>query len=478
MTSSAQGNQRRPAPGTTPRTGAGWGSLLSKSHLPAVTVMAGGVGLYAMNLYFTAALMPSVVTEIGGERYYAWAATGYLVTAVIATVLVSRMLGAQGAARSYCTAYLLFAAGTVISALSPTMGVFVAGRAVQGLGAGLLTGLGYATIRSVLPPALWTRGTGLVSAMFGVGTLAGPALGGVFAEIGAWRAAFGVLSGLAVVLSLVTLRTLPVGRPENPVSRPVPVASIVTLASTAAVLSVSSALTGVLVPLVVLAGLLLLILFLVVDARDANGVLPRLTYARGNNLKWVYLTVASLCAGVMTENFIPLFGQQLGGLSPLLAGLLGAVLSLGWVVAQLFSANATEAGARRLVRTGPLFLTAGLTAYGLLQAEDASGTTVALWAVLLLIAGAGIGCAFPHLSVAAMSSGTDEAEGAKAAAAVSTTQLIAFTLTSAVAGNLLAMGGTDPLVSARWLVLGIAVITCLGVLTATRAAARRTGRTP
>ena len=99
--------------------------------------MASGVGLYAMNLYFTAALMPTVVSEIGGEQYYAWASTGYLITAVIATMFVSRMLTTQGAARAYVTAYLLFAAGTLISAASPTMELFVTGRAVQGFGAGL-----------------------------------------------------------------------------------------------------------------------------------------------------------------------------------------------------------------------------------------------------------------------------------------------------------------------------------------------------
>lgn len=438
--------------------------------------MAGGVGLYAMNLYFTAALMPSVVAEIGGEQYYAWAATGYLITAVIATMFVSRMLSTRGAARSYVIAYLVFAAGTVVSAFSPTMEVFVAGRAVQGFGAGLLTGLGYATIRSVLRPSLWTRGTGLVSAMFGVGTLLGPALGGMFAEIGSWRAAFGVLAGLAVILSLVTLRALSTKRPENPRRTPVPVASIVALALTAAMLSLSSTLTGILVPVVIGAALLLLIAFLFVDARDVNSVLPRLTYARGNKLKWVYLTVATLCAGVMTENFIPLFGQQLGNLSPLVAGLLGAILSLGWVVAQLFSANATVAAARRLVRTGPLLLTAGLTAYGLSQVAEASALTVVLWAVLLLIAGVGIGFAFPHLTVAAMSSSADENEGAKAAAAVSTTQLIAFTLTSALAGNLLAVGGADPLASARWLILGIAALTVPGIITVVRVTAGRGSR--
>ena len=64
-----------------------------------------------------------------------------------------------------------------------------------------------------------------------------------------------------------------------------------------------------------------------------------------------------------------------------------------------------------------------------------------------------------------MSSSDDETEGAKAAAAVSTTQLIAFTLTSAIAGNLLALGSASQLAAARWLVLGIAALTVIGTVT-------------
>ena len=94
----------------------------------------------------------------------------------------------------------------------------------------------------------------------------------------------------------------------------------------------------------------------------------------------------------------------------------------------------------------------------------ATAFIVVLWVVMLLIAGIGIGLAFPHLSVAAMSSSDDETEGAKAAAAVSTTQLIAFTLTSAIAGNL-ALGSASQLAAARWLVLGIAALTVIGTVT-------------
>ncbi|MFJ9442985.1 MFS transporter [Kitasatospora sp. NPDC101235] len=179
-------------PSESPSAGAsgGWRELLSRQYAASASILAGGVALYAMNLYFTAALMPSIVAGIGGERYYAWVATGFLMAAVIASMLVSRLLDRLGAARAYVLGFLVFGAGAVVNALSPSMAALILGRVVQGLGGGLVAGLGYAVIRSALPERLWTRAAGLVSAMWGVGTLVGPSLGGFFAQLGAWRWAY------------------------------------------------------------------------------------------------------------------------------------------------------------------------------------------------------------------------------------------------------------------------------------------------
>ncbi|UFS98279.1 MFS transporter [Nocardia huaxiensis] len=462
------------AAGTGDATGS-WSELFAPRHAAAVSILAGGVALYAMNLYFTAALMPSIVDDIGGERYYAWVATGFLMAAVIASMLVSRFLGAWGAATAYLTGFLVFAAGAGINAVSPTMEVLIVGRVIQGFGGGLLAGLGYAVIRTALPQRLWGRAAGLVSAMWGVGTLIGPALGGVFAELGAWRWAYGLLLGIALVLAALTRRALPRGG-TTAERTPVPVLGLVSLTLAAAAFSVSSAVApGISTAIALAAGIVLLAAFLTIEVRATVSVLPKFTYTRGNSLKWVYLTVAALCAGVMVENFVPLFGQRLGGQSPVVAGLLGAALSVGWVVAQVFSVNLGPGHARRAIRTSPLLLTAGLAAYGLLQTGRAPGIVVMLWAAVLFLAGMGIGLAFPHLSVAAMSSTADPAEGAKAAAALNTTQLIAYAVSSALAGTLMRLGDTSPVSSARFMILGVAVLTAAGMATALLAT-RRAGR--
>ncbi|WP_224280951.1 MFS transporter [Streptomyces sp. LS1784] len=461
-------------PPDSPSAGAsgGWRELFSRQYAASASILAGGVALYAMNLYFTAALMPSIVAGIGGERYYAWVATGFLMAAVIASMLVSRLLDRLGAARAYVLGFLVFGAGAVVNALSPSMAALILGRVVQGLGGGLVAGLGYAVIRGALPERLWTRAAGLVSAMWGVGTLVGPLLGGLFAQLGAWRWAYVLLLVAALVLAALARRVLPGRSGAGHGSGPVPLASLLLLTLAAAAFSVSSTVpSGRPTAVCLLTGLALLAGFVAAERRASATVLPQQTYRAGNPLKWLYLTVAVLCAGVVAENFIPLFGQQLGGLGPLVAGFLGAAISAGWTTAQLFSVGIESARGRALaIRTAPLVLVGGLLVYGLSQTGHASGLRVALWAVALFGAGTGIGLAFPHLSVAAMRSSNDPAEGGKAAAAINTTQLIAFSVTSALAGTLVNLGADSPVDSARYMTFGIAAITVLGVATATRTA--------
>ena len=452
--------------------------LFARGNHAAVSVLAGGTVLYAMNLYFTAALLPSIVADIGGAHLFAWVATGFLVAAVVASMLVARAIAALGARGAYLVGFGAFALGSAAAALSPGMGTFIASRVLQGVGGGLLAGLGYAVIRSALPQALWLKAAALVSAMWGVGALVGPSLGGIFAELQAWRGAYGVLACIALLLGAASLSALPgrvggAGRAE-----PLPFASLGTLVLVAA----SFSLAPVLAPVgydgfAIGIGVLLLLLFLLIESRARHTVLPRMTFQRGNPLKWVYLLVAALCAGVMLETYVPLFGQELGGLSPVWAGFLGAALSLGWTGSQLFSVRFGPRLASLVMVLAPVLLAAALVAYGLLQRGDITGARIALWVVVLVFAGSGIGAAFPHLSVRAMGASEDPAEGEKAAAALSTTQLIAYALVSALLGVFAAGGGADTALVAERISFGLAALTGAGVVPgALLLLARRRGR--
>lgn len=441
-----------------------WRELLGRGYAPIAAVLAGGVLLEASNVYLTTSLLPTIVREIGGAEFYAWTMMVFLLASVVSSMLVSRVLTRQGAVRAYLLALGLFALGSLLCAVSPWMWALLGGRAVQGLGGGLLAGLGYALIQRALPERLWARGAALVSAMWGVGNIVGPVVGGIFAQLDAWRVTFAGLALVSAVVAVVAVRALP-ATTRTRSSDPVPWGSLLLLAGGVGAVGIASVVpagVGTVTALVV--GTALCLWFLRHERRGRAGILPRVTFAGGSALGWVYLAVAVLAFGIGTEAFIPLFGQEIGGLAPFVAGLLGAALSLGWSLTQMFTANATGVRSRRvLITVGPLVVAVGLAAYGLLQQEGPTVPVVALWFVTLFVAGAGIGLGFPHLTVAALGSTTDEEEGAKAAAAVNTVFIIASAFSAALAGVLVNLAAPDHVASARLLMLVFAVISLLGV---------------
>ncbi len=442
-------------------------------HLGTAAVLAGGVLVGAVNIYLAASLLPTAVADIGGERLYAWNTTVFLTAQVIATMLVGRVLSRHGNVGSYLIGFGVFAAGSVVCAASPAMPALLIGRGAQGLGAGLLTGLGFALIHSALPRHLWVRGSALISAMFGVGNFAGPALGGLFAQFGSWRTAFVVLAVGAGVMAAFVPRVLPrSGRGRGGTEAvPVPLGSLTLVVGATGAVSIAGILSDeALIVVCIALALALVMAFAVTEKRSKDRVLPRQTYQTGSALRWVYLTIAFLAAGIGVEAFLPLFGQRLGGLPPVVAGFFGATLSLGWSASQVVSSSAREQRTvRRLRVAGPGLLTAGLAVLALLQHRDAPLLLVIVWLPVLFLAGTGIGLAMPHLSVAAMASTPDEAEGEKAAAAIATVLTMSTAFGAAVAGLLVNLSGPSMLTSARCLLLGFAAISTLGILTALRA---------
>ncbi|MDT5124815.1 MAG: hypothetical protein QOH54_459 [Mycobacterium sp.] len=451
---------------------AGWRDLLGPRYLGASTVLAGGVALYATNEFLTVSLLPSAVADIGGQRLYAWVTTVYLVASVVAATTVSATLARLGPRWSYLAALSVFGVGSLLAAFAPTMELLLVGRTVQGAGGGILAGLGYAVINSALPQSLWTKASALVSAMWGVGTLLGPAAGGLFAQYGSWRWAFGALAVLTVAMAILVPFALPGRQPgaEPPPPSRIPVWSLLLLGTAALAISVAgiprnTALTAALLA----AGVALVGAFLVVDRRTSSSVLPATAFRPGP-LKWIYVTLGVLMAATMADMYVPLFGQRLAHLVPVAAGFLAVALSVGWTIGEIVSASATKS--RVIVRTvavAPLVMAVGLGIAAVSQFEDAPVGVIAVWAVALLITGTGVGMAWPHLSAWAMSSVDDPVEGGLAAAAINTVQLICGAFGAGLAGVVVNMTDRGDETAARWMFAVFAVLAVLGTFASVRA---------
>ena len=452
-----------------------WRELLGAKHLGTSVVLAGGVALYATNEFLTISLLPNTVAEIGGSRLYAWVTTLYLVGSVVAATLVSSTLARVGARSSYLMGLALFGVASLVCGIAPNMEILIAGRALQGVAGGLLAGLGYAVINAALPRSLWTRAAALVSAMWGVATVVGPAMGGLFAQFGLWRWAFVAMAILTALMAMLVPVALAAGRVDPSGATPklkVPVWSLVLLGAAALAVSVAqlphnvTATTGLLVAATVLVGV-----FLIVDWRMRASVLPPSVFGPGP-LKWIYLTMALVMVGAMVDTYVPLFGQRLAHLTPVAAGFLGAALAIGWTVSEIISASLDNPRIiGRVIAAAPVVVASGLALDAVTQRDNASIGIVALWTLGLLVTGTGIGMAWPHLSVRAMDSVNDPSEGGAAAAAINTVQLISGAFGAGVAGVVVNMAKGGDVVAARWLFTVFAVLTAVGVATS-RGAAR------
>jgi MFS family permease len=440
-------------------------------------VVAGGVVLYSTNEFLTISMLPSTISEIGGERIYAWVTTLYLVGSVVAAATVNAMLHRVGACISYLLGFAVLGVGSLVCAAAPNMEILLAGRFLQGLAGGLLCGLSFAVINAVLPRSLWSRGSALAASTWGVGALLGPALGGFFAQFGAWRWAFGLLAMLSVAMAALAPGVLSVDSCEQDGDRAstrIPVPSVILLGAAALAVSVASlphdtvATAGLLV-----LGALLVGAFLIVDRRMPTAVLPASVYGFGP-LKWVYLTLGLLVAATKVDLYVPLFGQRLAHLGPIVAGLLGAALSLGWTVSGLGSGSLNKTRTIvGVVMAAPLVMALGLALAGATHVQGARVGVVILCAVGLMAVGVGIGAAWPHLSAWAMSDVDDPTEGGTAATAINSVQLIFGAFGAGLAGVVVNLADGGGVAAARWAFAVFALLALSACVTAFRAGRRQ-----
>ena len=159
-------------------------------------------------------VMPVAAHELGGLRLYGWVFSGFMLGSVIGIVLAGREADRRGPAVPFVAGLVLFGSGLAIAGLAPAMGVLVAGRVLQGMGAGAVPSVAYATIGRSLPGPLRARMMAVLSTAWVVPGLAGPALAAEVAHAFGWRWVFlGLLPVVAVAGAIAMPALIRLGPP-------------------------------------------------------------------------------------------------------------------------------------------------------------------------------------------------------------------------------------------------------------------------
>jgi MFS family permease len=161
-------------------------------------------------------VMPVVARDLGGLRLYGWVFSGFMLGSVIGIVAAGREADRRGPAVPFVAGVVLFGSGLAVAGLAPSMGVLVAGRVLQGVGAGAVPSVAYAAIGRSLPGSLRARMMAVLSTAWVAPGLAGPAVSAEVARLFGWRWVFlGLLPIVAVAGTIAVPALIRLGPPAS-----------------------------------------------------------------------------------------------------------------------------------------------------------------------------------------------------------------------------------------------------------------------
>lgn len=455
----------------SPPASGSWADVLGEGRFPRFVLIVLGVWLAAADSLVTVTIMPSVGAGLGGYNWFGWATAGYLLGSVAAGASSGRMAELVGLRAGVAASATLYAAGCALSAAAPDMATFLAGRVLQGLGGGWVAGFSSVAVGLLFPDRTLARVYAGVTAVWGVATLVGPLIGGLFADAGLWRWAFWFFGIQALGVAAAALRMLPKSDGRR-AGAGVPLWQLGMIALAVGAIGLSDLAGAALGSLAMIAvGVGLLVLLVRLDSRARVRLLP----AASANLRSAagagYATNFLLTAGSMGFSvYGPAILQTLYRLPATAAGYVVAVEALCWTAAGLAVTHLKAPWPSRLILIGAASCALGVVLSA--PAFTLGGVPAVLVAGSFL--GAGFGLSWSFMAQRILTSLPPE-ERAIGAAANTTVQLTGSAAGAALAGVVANLSGfsqglTDESVRAAglWVFVALAPISLAGVWTARR----------
>ena len=350
----------------------------------------------ALDIAIVGPALPAIQHTFGvDERLLAWIFSIYVLFNLIGTPLMAKLSDQFGRRKVYVTDIALFAAGSLIVALSPSFSFVLIGRAIQGFGAGGIFPVATAVIGDTFPPEKRGSALGLMGAVFGVAFIIGPIVGGLLLTAG-WHWLFLINLPNAVLVIWLSWRTLPATRPAR-TSR-FDAAGMLVLAAALSSLAIAinqidtgnifSSLGSLNVMPFFLIAIVLVPLLIRIEKRSNNPILRMDLFS---NRQMVLSYILSLGAGIGESGLVFMPSLAVGAfmiksseasfmLVPLVLAMAVVSPLIGWLLDRM--------GSKIIVFSGTFLLVAGMFFLGGLASHSVA---------LFLLSGVLVGCGLSSL---------------------------------------------------------------------------------
>ena len=301
-----------------------------------------GLLIASLDQTVVATALPTIVSDLGGLNELSWVVTGYLLASTASTPLWGKLGDMYGRKRLFQATIVLFLVGSILCGISQNIGELIIFRAIQGLGGGGLIVLAQAIIADVVSPRERGRYQGIFGAVYGVTSVAGPLLGGFFVDTLSWRWVFYINLPIGAIALVVIAIALPASGQQG--HHKIDYLGTVLLAAGATSLVLLTTFGGTIYPwgslpiiLLAVAGVVLIVVFIFVERRAAEPVLPLSLF---RNRVFAYTSAIGFVVGFAlfgVTTFLPLFLQVVNEVSPTISGLRMVPLMAGVLITSITS---------------------------------------------------------------------------------------------------------------------------------------------
>ncbi len=421
-------------------------SLRDPGRIPLLVAVVSLVTVVAFEALAISTVMPIVEDDLGEIQLYGWVFSAFYMGTLIGVVLGGNAVDRMKPVRPMMIGVGVFLAGLVVGGLAPSMEILVAGRFVQGLGAGVVPAVSYVVVARGFPEALHPKVFAAMSAAWVLPALISPLLASVIGRHFGWR---WVLLGLVPVTIVVAAVAAPAvrrvddrsastrsGEPQSPLDADQLLRVLaLTVGATAAIVGLGLDELVVGIP-VSIAGLFVMVpTFRSLTPPGTLAARPR-------------LPVAILIRGLLTfaffasDAFLALGVTSVRHRTTIYAGfaMVGSSVSWSigsWIQSRYFDrAGGHQPVSSGLVRTGGSLIVVG--ALGLV-ASLSQNVPIAMWVLASMAMGLGMGLAYTTISVVTLAEAESGREGA-AASALQLSDILGIALGTGIAGVMVALG--------------------------------------